>query len=301
MRATIQLCTFNRAHLLGRVLDGCFEQTVSGDDYEIVLVDDGSSDETPQVIEAAKGRATCRFVIVAQPNGGLARARNSGIARATGERIIFIDDDVLPTPAFVAEHLRSHAARPAAVVRGAVINTVSFERLPTPTWSLANYSGNWFWTSNVSLPLATLRAAGNFTETFREYGWEDIELGMRLRARGVRGVFNRFALAFHYKPPPSAADVEAMLRQARAQARTAVQLRALHDHWRVVLATGDDPLRRAFHRVTNRLGAVDRLERAVGPRPSMRTLSGVQQTAARALARETYYEELERAHAAAGV
>jgi glycosyltransferase involved in cell wall biosynthesis len=301
MRATIQLCTYNRAHLLGRVLDGCFEQTLSGADYEIVLVDDGSRDETPEVIAAAKRRATCKFVVVTQPNGGLARARNSGIARATGERIIFIDDDVLPTPAFVAEHLRSHAAHPAAIVRGAVINTASFERLPTPTWSLANYSGNWFWTSNVSLPLATLRAVGNFTETFREYGWEDIELGMRLRARKVRGVFNRFALAFHYKPPPSAADVEAMLRQARAQARTAVALRALHDHWRVVLATGDDPLRRALHRAANRLGAVDRLERAVGPRPSMRALSAVQLAAARALARETYYEELERARAAAGV
>jgi len=301
MRATIQLCTYNRAHLLGRVLDGCFEQTLSGSEYEIVLVDDGSRDETPHVIEAAKRRATCKFVVVTQPNGGLARARNAGIARATGERIIFIDDDVLPTPAFVAEHLRSHAAHPAAIVRGAVLNTVSFERLPTPTWSLANYSGNFFWTSNVSLPLATLRAVGNFTETFREYGWEDIELGMRLRARNVRGVFNRFALAFHYKPPPSAADVEAMLRQARAQARTAVALRALHDHWRVVLATGDDPLRRALHRTANRLGAVDRLERVIGPRPSMRALSAVQLAAARALARETYYEELERARAAAGV
>jgi glycosyltransferase involved in cell wall biosynthesis len=292
--ATIQLCTYNRARLLGRVLDACFEQTAASDSYEVVLVNDGSKDDTSEVIAAARARATCSFTAIEQPNAGLARARNAGIARATGRRIIFIDDDVLPTPAFVAEHLRSDAAHPDAVVRGAVIDTQSFERLPTPTWTLANYSGNWFWTSNVSVPLATLRAAGNFTEEFREYGWEDIELGMRLRARGVKGVFNRFAVAFHYKPRPTSASVDGMLRQARAQARTAVQLRALHDHWRVVLATGDDPVRRALHRAARSFGTVERLERAVGPRDVDRPLSARALAAARALSRETYYAELER-------
>ncbi len=300
MRATIQLCTYNRAHLLGRVLDACFEQTAASDSYEVVLVNDGSSDETPRVIEAAARRATCRFTAIEQPNAGLARGRNAGIARATGERIIFIDDDVLPTPSFVAEHLRSHDRHPAAVVRGAVINTESFERLPTPTWSLANYSGNWFWTSNVSVPLATLRAAGNFTESFREYGWEDIELGLRLRALGVKGVFNRFAVAFHYKPRPTAANVPGMLRQARAQARTAVQLRELHDTWRVVLATGDDPVRRAFHRAVRRLGVPERLAATLGSPDGGRVLGAREAAAARALARETYYDELDRAHGAPG-
>ena len=190
MRATIQLCTYNRAHLLERVLDGCFEQTVAGDCYEVVLVNDGSSDETPAVIETARRRATCAFTVVEQANAGLARGRNAGIARARGERIIFIDDDVLPAPVFVEEHLRSHERRPEAIVRGAVINTQSFERLPTPTWTLANYSANYFWTSNVSVPRRTLERVGNFTESFVEYGWEDIELGMRLRAAGVRGIFN---------------------------------------------------------------------------------------------------------------
>jgi glycosyltransferase involved in cell wall biosynthesis len=294
-RATIQLCTYNRAHLLERVLDGCFEQTAASDAYEVVLVDDGSRDDTPRVIAEAKRRATCAFVVIEQANAGLARARNAGIARASGERIIFIDDDVLPTPAFVAEHLRSHERHPAAVVRGAVINTESFERLPTPTWSLANYSANWFWTSNVSVPLATLRDAGSFTEAFTEYGWEDIELGLRLRARGVRGHFNRLAVAFHHKPRPRAGDVAGMVAQARAQARTAVQLRALHDQWRVVLATGDDPLRRAFHRAVRRLGALERLDRAIGPRDADRPLRPREVAAARALAHETFFEELDRA------
>ena len=295
MRATIQLCTYNRAHLLGRVLDACFEQTVSGDVYEVVLVDDGSRDETSGVIAAARQRATCSFTVVEQSNGGLARARNAGIARARGERIIFIDDDVLPIPVFVAQHLRSHARAPEAIVRGAVINTESFERLPVPAWTPANYSANFFWTSNVSVPLQTLRAVGNFTESFGEYGWEDIELGLRLRAAGVRGVFNRYALAFHYKPRPRATSVTAMVRQARAQARTAVQLRALHPTWRVVLATGDDPIRRTLHRVVRASGAFARLQRRIGDTSVDRRLEPREAAAARALARETYFAELEAA------
>jgi glycosyltransferase involved in cell wall biosynthesis len=283
--------------LLERVLDGCFEQTATADSYEVVLVNDGSSDETPAVIEAARRRATCAFTVVEQANAGLARGRNAGILRARGERIIFIDDDVLPTPAFVEEHLRSHDRRPEAIVRGAVINAESFERLPTPTWTLANYSANYFWTSNVSLPRRTLERVGNFTESFREYGWEDIELGMRLRAAGVRGVFNRFALAFHYKPRPRASDVAGMLGQARAQARTAVQLRELQPHWRVVLATGDDPLRRNLHRAARSLGALRALERGVGAPHEERALSGRELAAARALAGETYYAELDAARA----
>jgi len=297
MLATIQLCTFNRAHLLGRVLDACFEQTQAPDQYEVVLVNDGSSDATAAVIAAARERATCAFTVIDQPNAGLARARNAGIARARGERIIFIDDDVLPTPPLVAEHLRSDTAHPFAIVRGAVINTESFERLPVPVWTLANYSGNFFWTSNVSVPLAMLRRVGNFTQAFREYGWEDIELGLRLRQVGVRGVFNRFALAFHHKPRPRARDVAAMVAQAAAQARTAVQLHEMHPHWRVTLATGDDSLRRAYHRALRAAGALGRLERKIGTRDGDRALDDRELGAARRLASETYYAELERARA----
>ncbi len=297
MRATLQLCTYNRAALLARVLEACFEQTVAPDDYEIVLVDDGSRDDTPEVIERLRPLARCRFEVIAQPNAGLARARNAGIARARGERIIFIDDDILPMPTFVAEHLRAGAADPAGIVRGAVINTASFDLLPPPYWSPLNYSGNFFWTSNVSVGLARLRAVGAFDDSFTEYGWEDIELGLRLRAAGTRARFNPKAVVFHYKPRPRAADVPKMVRQARAQARTAERLRALHPNWRVVLATGDNPVQRLANRVVSRLLPPRRLERVVGDQTADRELGALQLLAARTLASEAYFEELARAGA----
>lgn len=296
MEFTIQLCTYNRAQLLERVLAACFDQTVDADRYEVVLVNDGSQDDTPAVIERARALATCRFTVIEQANAGLARARNAGIAHATGARIAFIDDDVLPTPVFVAEHLRSDARAGDVVVRGAVINTESFDRLPPPVWSLKNYSANWFWTSNVSVRRSRLDAAGGrFDESFSEYGWEDIELGLRLRALGTRAVFNRRAVAFHYKPRAAGKSVAGMLRQVRAQARTAVRLEELHPGWRVALAIGDTAPQRLLGAALQRSGTVARLERALANGEGDQKLSPVKLGAARLLASAAYYDELARA------
>jgi glycosyltransferase involved in cell wall biosynthesis len=296
MRLSIQLCTYNRAPLLERVLEACFDQTLPADQYEVVLVNDGSKDETPAVIERVRRIATCAFTVVNQENGGLAKARNAGIARCTGERIAFIDDDVLPTPVFAAQHLASDAKHGDVVVRGAAINTASFDTLPVPVWTPRNYSGNWFWTTNVSVRRSRLDAVGGrFDESFSEYGWEDIELGLRLRAIGTKAVFNRFAVAFHYKPPPKGTNVDGMLRQVRAQARTAVRLEKLHPSWRVALAIGDTPPQRLLGDALRKSGLVSRLEHAVGETSAGEKLSAAKLAAARLLANAAYYDELERA------
>ncbi|MGD0967918.1 MAG: glycosyltransferase family A protein [Candidatus Aquilonibacter sp.] len=294
MRATIQLCTYNRAALLERVLDACFEQTVDPSEYEVVLVNDGSTDTTPEVIARAARRASCRFVVINQANSGLAKGRNAGIASSTGERIIFIDDDVLPLPNFVEEHLRSHARTPRAIVRGAAINVENFDDLPMAIWGLKDYSGNFFWTTNVSVPLATIRAIGGFNDSFSEYGWEDIDVGLRLRFGGVRAVFNRKALVFHYKPRPRSGNVEKMIAQARAQARTAVQLAAIHPHWRTYLATGMNPLQRTWHHLRDGNRMVQTLRARVGDTSADRALSNGELRAARSLAAAAYFEELEK-------
>jgi glycosyltransferase involved in cell wall biosynthesis len=217
MRLTIQLCTYKRAHMLGPVLEAWFDQTLPADQYEVVLVNDGSPDETNAVIERVRPLARCGFTAIVKENGGLAKARNVGIANARGARIIFTDDDVLPTPTLAAEHLATDARYGDVIVRGAAINVENFDRLPPPVYTPANYSGNYFWTTNVSVRRSRLdQVGGRFDEAFSEYGWEDIELGMRLRAIGTRAVFNPRALAYHLKPAPTGASIESTLRQVRA-------------------------------------------------------------------------------------
>ncbi|MBV9028032.1 MAG: glycosyltransferase family 2 protein [Candidatus Eremiobacteraeota bacterium] len=298
IEATVQLCTYNRAALLERVLEACFDQLLEPERYEVVLVNDGSTDSTAATIERARAHAPCLFTVVHQENGGLSNARNAGIAHANGRRIIFIDDDVLPLPNFVGEHLRAGMRRPEAIVRGGAIDVEDFDNLPTPVWSIRNYSGNYFWTTNVSVPLATIRAIGGFDESFAEYGWEDIDVGLRLRARRVPAVFHPAALVYHYKPPRRVRDVERMVAQARAQARTAVRLIGLHPHWRAYLATGINPAQRGFHEMTRRAGFAGRVESRLAALAPDAPLRGRELRLARALATEAYFEELERALAA---
>ncbi|MGH7660631.1 MAG: glycosyltransferase, partial [Vulcanimicrobiaceae bacterium] len=226
-------------------------------------------------------------------NWGLARARNAGIAACRGERIVFIDDDVLPMPNFVEEHLRAAKRGHDLVVRGGVIEVESFDRLPPPFWTFRNYSANWFWTSNVSVSRRSLDEVrlGDgiwFDEEFSEYGWEDIELGLRLRESGVRGVFNKDAIAFHYKPKSAGKrNVEDVLLQKRAQARTARVLTRRHPGWRVRLATGDNLVQRGMHRLSRAL-QLQRGWNAALDNPKFHRI------ALAALASDAYFDELDR-------
>ncbi len=312
LKLTIQLCTYNRAHLLGRVLEACFDQTLAPDRYEVVLVNDGSRDDTPAVIERARRIATCTFTVIDQANAGLAKARNAGIARATGERIAFIDDDVLPTPVFAAEHLRSDERHGDVVVRGAVINTESFDALPLPVWSLAELQrelvldvqrracGGPGWTPSAAA--STSRSPSTAGRTSSS--------GLRLRALGTQAVFNRRAVAFHWKPAPKGTNVAGMLRQVRAQARTAVRLEARHPGWRVALAIGDTRrsacsatrcARAAFRPASNASSARPAAAAQPATRPARvpRATRSSRRPARRGalLASAAYYDELARAKA----
>jgi glycosyltransferase involved in cell wall biosynthesis len=134
---TVQLCTYNRRALLGRVMQALFDQDIDPADYEIVLVDDGSTDGTYEAV-ISQLRPTCALTVVRLRNGGLARGRNAGIERARGEFIMFMDDDVLATPGLLAGHLRCHRAHPRAICRGGVINVASLDDLPPARYTWRN-------------------------------------------------------------------------------------------------------------------------------------------------------------------
>jgi glycosyltransferase involved in cell wall biosynthesis len=294
---TVQLCTYNRRALLGRVMHALFAQDLDPSRYEIVLVDDGSTDGTYEDVIATLA-PTCALTVVRQRNAGLAAGRNAGIARARGELIMFMDDDVLATPGLLAAHVRAHQANPRTIVRGGVINVASFDELPPASYSWRNYSGAYFWTTNVSVPLALLREAGSFDERFREYGWEDLDVGLRLRHMHVPSLLAKDALVFHYKPPAPASAFSAQARQARAQARTAVQFIDKHPHWRVALATGQVAPLMWWSGVARALGWPRLLESIAQPDvPSNALPMGVRRWAAARFARAEYFDELQRARA----
>jgi glycosyltransferase involved in cell wall biosynthesis len=289
---TVQLCTYNRRELLGRVMSALFHQNFDPDDYEIVLVDDGSNDGTYEEV-IARLAPPCAFHLVRQDNAGLARARNVGIERARGKIILFIDDDVLATPNLLSAHANFHERNARSICRGVAINVNSFDRLPPPSYSVRNYSGAYFWTTNVSAPLALIKEAGSFDERFREYGWEDLELGFRLRSMGIRSILARDAVVYHHKPPLSPPQFSRISRQARGQARTAIQFLDKHPHWRIALATGQVAPLLWWSKVASSSGWPTILEMIARPgREDSALPIALRRWAARRLARSAYYDEL---------
>ena len=113
---SIIICSYNRKELLAHALQALANVDFNPEDYEIVLVDDGSNDGTSEMVQKITfpGKITCHY----QKNSGLASARNAGIRLARGEIILFMDDDTFADRRLLAEHCASHQDSSRNIVLG---------------------------------------------------------------------------------------------------------------------------------------------------------------------------------------
>ncbi len=212
--------THNRRAILERTLAALAVQ--SERDFRIVVVDDGSTDDTWEWLERrAAESARPQLVVRRQENRGQGQARNRGLREVEEELVLFLGDDIIPRPDFVAEHRAAHArrrARPSGARPAAIVGFTDWRRSEmrvTPALEMANREGHQFgfahmqaeeevpftcfYTSNLSLPRALL-GDEPFAASFAAYGWEDIELGYRLSQRGLELIYHPAAAAEHLHP-----------------------------------------------------------------------------------------------------
>src|SRR5262249_36050698 len=147
---------------LARVLQAITDQSLEHDKFQVVVVDDGSTDGTAAWLH--QQRFDFGLCILEQKNQGPAAARNAGVARGEGEVVLFLDDDVVPGPNLIAEHLKSHDAESDIVVTGPLGSLPSY-RQPWVAWEQAKLEAQYrammrgdysptfrqFWTGNASL------------------------------------------------------------------------------------------------------------------------------------------------------
>ncbi|HET9959782.1 MAG TPA: glycosyltransferase [Polyangiaceae bacterium] len=204
---SIVIPTYNRRERLGRVLRALSEQTVDLSSFEAVVVDDGSKDGTSEWLKEQSFGFEVQ--VLSQTNRGPAEARNAGIDAAQGELVLFLDDDVVPEPQLIEEHLKSHAAEADVVVMGPLVSLDHYEQ-PWVAWEQEKLERQYqamtrkeweptyrqFWTGNASIARAHLLAAGKFDPTFKR--GEDVELGLRLHERGLKFRFNGRARGLHH-------------------------------------------------------------------------------------------------------
>lgn len=236
MRCSVVIATKDRAAQLARALDS-LESQRGAPSFEVVVVDNGSSDHTRALVESRRERGPIPMVYCREevPNRG--KARNRGIAAASGDIVLFCDDDVRAPAGWLLAHSDAHHryGDAALVVNGPIVNVASYDAEPQARAS--HYSGAFLCTCNASLPRAVLSAVGGFDEDFELYGWEDTELGMRLRAAGVRRRFDWSAAIWHVKLPQYD-TLDEQARKAVEKARMARRLLAKHPTRRARMATG---------------------------------------------------------------
>jgi glycosyltransferase involved in cell wall biosynthesis len=231
--AAVIIPTYNRMGLLRRTFDCLTRQDIGPDKFEVLVVDDGSSDATAEVVRQYQEQLNLSYFFQEDQGFRVATARNVGIANARARVCAFIDSGMLPASYWLRTHLHSHATDdPVAVVGYAYCFNDGNEdaaemratlNLDDPDGTIARLrgEGKWldsrenfyathgdlaslpapwlmYWTCNVSARTDQLRAVGGFDEAFRSWGGEDIELGYRLHLDGARFLLNRDASAVHY-------------------------------------------------------------------------------------------------------
>ncbi|EDY37564.1 glycosyl transferase, family 2 [Cyanobium sp. PCC 7001] len=240
MFLSVVIPTYNRLPILRQCLLALEQQELAdqADGYEVVVVDDGSTDDTVAWLEAHRHQLP-HVRLVLQDHGGPAEGRNRGVDHSRGDVIVFIDSDLVVTPSF----LRSHAAglrgawqrlgHRRCFTYGAVINTADFEDPTGERHKLRDHSWAYFATGNVAIARDLLEQAGLFDTSFRLYGWEDLELGERLRQLGVLLIRCPEAVGYHWHPAFSLEQIPALIRLEQERARMALVFFRKHPSRRV--------------------------------------------------------------------
>ena len=239
---SVVIPTYNRKPILEKCLKALehqvFDQSqIAG--YEVVVVDDGSTDETVEWLDSTAEFSHVR--LFEQDHKGAAAARNLGVEKATGDTIIFIDSDLVVTEVFLQSHAEKllEGARSLGHDRlftyGRVINTCNFDDPTSEPFKVTDYSQAFFATGNVAIARTWLIQAGLFDTQFQLYGWEDLELGVRLKNLGLQLIKCPDAVGYHWHPPFSLSQIPKLIDQEIQRGKMGVLFYQKHPTWNVRL------------------------------------------------------------------
>jgi glycosyltransferase involved in cell wall biosynthesis len=233
---SIVIPTYNRKSILEKCLRALEQQTFRGS-YEVVVVDDGSTDDT--IFWLQQQAAFPHVRLLQQNHRGPAAARNLGVEQATGETIVFIDSDLVVTDTFLQYHADALMQGQKALghdrlfTYGAVINTSNFDHPTAESYKLTDFSAAYFATGNVMIPRQWLLQAGLFDPQFSLYGWEDLELGVRLKKLGLKLVKVPEAVGYHWHPAFTLDQLPALIDQELQRGKMGAVFYQKHPTWAV--------------------------------------------------------------------
>lgn len=210
-KLSVVLPTYNRQQQLIRVVEQLEHQSFHPDDFEVLVVSDGSTDGTNEWLQGYGGKLNLKAIF--QENQGVAATRNNGLNHASATLVMFIDDDVVPHEDLLKTHYDTHAAEDFAehvIVIGPMYNPPDHQFQPWVKWEQtmlykqyhAMDRGDWaptarqFYTGNCSVNAHYIKKFDGFDPTFKRA--EDVELAFRMADQGAKFIYNNQAVGFHY-------------------------------------------------------------------------------------------------------
>lgn len=214
---SVVIPTYQRPELLRRCLEGLRAQDLHPDCYEVVVVDDGSGPATAEVLQAFGEDWHSLTWVSLVANRGPAAARNKGIELASGDWLLFMDDDIVAPSSLVRTHIEYHANDDQLVgILGRVqwhpdLTVTRFMRwLDTVDLQFAYESDlvegridrahRYFYTCNLSLSRDLICQSGGFNEAFPYPALEDTEMAIRLCRMGFQLDYRPAAVAWNSRP-----------------------------------------------------------------------------------------------------
>lgn len=239
---SVVIPTYNRQPILEKCLKALEKQHLTPNSpitgYEVVLVDDGSTDNTLSWL-ASDAAQLPHVKLFQQSHQGPAAARNLGVENAIGDTIIFIDSDLVVTENFLQAHADALVAgyqkmgSDRLFTYGRVINTCNFENPTAEPYKITDFSAAYFATGNVAISRHWLEKAGLFDTQFQLYGWEDLELGVRLKKFDLKLIKCPAAVGYHWHPPFALNQIPSLIEKEIQRGRMGVLFYRKHPSWEV--------------------------------------------------------------------
>lgn len=214
IEVSVIIPTCNKKETLKMALEALNRQSYPSEKFEVITVDDGSTDGTFLEIKKLIPKLRFSASIFSQKNQGPATARNVGIKKAIGKIILIINDDTIADSGLIETHLKFHKKKPQKeyALLGYLTWHPDLKITPFMYWlenggpyfsfnliRRKNVGWNRFWACNISLKKSFLEKF-LFDQDFPYASWEDLELGYRLKNQGLKLFFDKNALGYHYHP-----------------------------------------------------------------------------------------------------
>lgn len=201
---SVVIPTFNRKSMLKLCLESFNKQSYPVTHFEVIVIDDGSSDGTEKFIEGCREHINFKLIYYRQKNGGPAAARNNGVKGAKGELVAFTDDDCVVEKNWLDEYIRSFNEADIGGVGGATKHKMTgifcefmdYYKVMNPP--VVNGEVLYLITANACYKREAILAVNGFEEKIRNPGGEDPDLSMKVKEKGYKLIFNPACVVYHF-------------------------------------------------------------------------------------------------------